>query len=343
MTDRTPKDRIPHDRRPTGGTRGSGSGRWAGALWAAAVFAVLAGLPAVAADRLPDRVATHWGGRTPDGSMPLWLAAAAPALVWAALVLAMVAARRRAPAAARAWSGAGLPATGVLLAGAQASIVRANLDRADWHRAGPVGTGVAVTLVAALAAGLLGLLVTRRTAHRPPSTGGVVEPAVEQGAFDLPEGVRLAWFARTANPWLQLTAAVTGLVPAAALAAAACGITGFHWAVVVPFAIVSPTVLVCSSVQARVTGGGLAVAFGPLGWPVRRWPVGEVVAARAEDRSPAQVGGWGYRLSGKGTTVMLRAGSCLVVTPRKGPDFAVSVDDAERAAALLNSLAARGN
>ncbi|MFD8414867.1 hypothetical protein ACFV2Q_24440 [Streptomyces sp. NPDC059650] len=38
---------------------------------------------------------------------------------------------------------------------------------------------------------------------------------------------------------------------------------------------------------------------------------------------------------------MLRPGTCLVVRPRTGPEFAVSVDDAERGAALLNALAAR--
>lgn len=50
------------------------------------------------------------------------------------------------------------------------------------------------------------------------------------------------------------------------------------------------------------------------------------------------MGGWGYRLSGLGTTVMLRRGECLVIRPRQGAEFAVSVDDAERGAALLNTL-----
>ncbi|WP_327135969.1 hypothetical protein [Streptomyces sp. NBC_01343] len=36
---------------------------------------------------------------------------------------------------------------------------------------------------------------------------------------------------------------------------------------------------------------------------------------------------------------MLRSGACLVIRS-KGKDFAVTVDDAERAAALLNSLTA---
>lgn len=76
-----------------------------------------------------------------------------------------------------------------------------------------------------------------------------------------------------------------------------------------------------------------------LGRPVRRWQAAEIESARAENRTPAQAGGWGYRLGGLGTTVMLRGGECLVIRMRgKGEEFAVSMDDAERGAALLNAL-----
>lgn len=105
-----------------------------------------------------------------------------------------------------------------------------------------------------------------------------------------------------------------------------------------PFALASVLVFGFASVQARVTERGLEVAFGSLGWPARRWPTDAIAAARVEARTPAQVGGWGYRLSGLGTTVMLRSGECLVIRTHTGKDFAVSVDDAERGAALLDSL-----
>lgn len=156
--------------------------------------------------------------------------------------------------------------------------------------------------------------------------------------MEIPAGERLVWLSRTSNPWLHLTAALTGLVAAAAVVAGAGGLIGWQWALIAPFAVASVLVLCCSSVQARVTGAGLEVSFGPLGWPVRRWTVRDIVLSRAERRTPAQVRGWGYRLSGLGTTVMLRAGECLVIHPRNGTEFAVSVDGAERGAALLNSL-----
>ncbi|MBT2543461.1 DUF1648 domain-containing protein [Streptomyces sp. ISL-44] len=315
-------------------TKTSGA-RWGAAIWAVGVLAVLAALPSAASSRLPDRLATHWGGGSPDGSMALWAAALFPALIWGLLALSIAFAGRRGGAPSGAWAGAVLLSGGVFLVGTQASIVRANLDRADWKDAGSVGAGVAITAAAAVAAGALGWLAGRRTGT--PAT--TAQPA-EGGVMEIPAGERLVWLSRTSNRWLHLTAALTGLVAAATVVAGVGGLIGLQWMLIAPFAIASILVLCCSSVQARVTGAGLEVSFGPLGWPVRRWTAQDIVSARAERRTPAQVGGWGYRLSGLGTTVMLRAGECLVIHPRKGTEFAVSVDDAERGAALLNALSA---
>ncbi|MER6399741.1 DUF1648 domain-containing protein [Kitasatospora sp. NPDC001603] len=318
----------------SGGNRNRGA-RWSAAAWVAGVLGALVALPLSAAGRLPERVATHWGdGGHPDGSLPRWAVPLFPALIWAVLVLVLALLTRRTTLPARPWFGATLLFTGVLLTGAQAAIVHANLDRADWAEADGVGAAVALTLGAALLAGLLGLLVGRRgtTAAAAPAGGPVL---------DVPVGERFVWLSWTTNPWLQLTAAVFGLASAAGAIAAAGGLIDAPWAAIAPLALVAAAVLGCSSVQARVTPEGLEVAFGPAGWPVRRWPVQDIESARVEQRTPAQVGGWGYRLSGLGTTVMLRRGECLVVHPRTGAEFAVSVDDAERGAALLNTLAAR--
>ncbi|WP_308313447.1 DUF1648 domain-containing protein [Streptomyces sp. G1] len=305
-------------------------------MWITGVFALLAAPPLATSGRLPERVATHWGGEAPDGSMPLWAASAFPALIWAVLALGAILTTRRTNAPTPSWAGATLAFTGVFMAGTQASIVRANLDRADWREAGSVGLGITLTFVAALAAGALGWIAGRR--------GELPSHAVEAGegtSMEIPAGERFVWLSRTTNPWLRLVAAVTGVAALAAVLAAACGLlTGLQWAVVTPFALASVLTLAFSSVQARVTEKGLEVAFGPLGWPVRRWVPQDIESSRAESRTPAQVGGWGYRLSGLGTTVMLRAGECLVIHPRKGAEFAVSVDDAERGAALLNTLCA---
>ncbi|MEV7585506.1 DUF1648 domain-containing protein [Streptomyces erythrochromogenes] len=311
---------------------------------------VLVALPLAARGRLPERMATHWGGPSgaPDGASSFAGAVAFPVAVWTVLVLGVAAF-----AAARAWAATALLPGGAALVGAQAVVVRANLDRADWRRADLPDLRVAAAVCAAVAAAAAaGWFVDRREGRpgdaRPPARGPVM---------DVPEGERVVWLARTSNPWLRLTAAVLGAAAAVGAVAGAGGlltgpttgsatgpvagpVAGPVW-FVVPLAFAALAVLACSSVRARVTGEGLEVAFGPLGWPVRRWPAAVVESARVEERRPAQVGGWGYRLSGLGTTVMLRAGECLVVRAR-GKDFAVSVDDAARGAALLNSLAGCG-
>ncbi|AKZ56889.1 conserved membrane protein of unknown function [Streptomyces ambofaciens ATCC 23877] len=319
------------------------------AVWTAGVTAVLAGLPLVAGGRLPDRLATHWDldGGPPDGSMPLWAASLVPALIWLVTAAATAVPLLRAgPAAGARWTMVVLLPTGVVLGGAQAAVVRANLDRADWHEARqPTAWIVAVLVLAVLAAVGGRLLATRRSGGDGEATPGADDDAASGAdglAPILPKGRRMAWFSRTANPWLHLVAAVTGLVAVAALVALAGGLAapGALWALFAGFAAASLSCALFSSVQARVSERGLEVSFGPLGWPRRRWSPGDIDAARAEVRRPAQVGGWGYRLSGLGTTVMLRAGECLVVRPRgRRTDFAVSVDDAERGAALLNALA----
>ncbi|BFO18114.1 hypothetical protein SHKM778_45020 [Streptomyces sp. KM77-8] len=218
------------------------------------------------------------------------------------------------------------------LLGLQAAVVRANLDHTDWREADSVTGWVVAALVVAAAVGGAGWLTGRRT-----PAGGSAAP---QGpTMEIPAGQRAVWLSRTSNAWLLAAAAVTGVMAMAALAAAVGGLMGSEAALLAgPFALASVLVLGCASVQARVSAKGLEVSFGPQGWPTRRWAVDAIESAHVETRTPAQVGGWGYRLSGLGTTVMLRGGECLVIRTDKGKTFAVSVDDAERGAALLNSL-----
>ncbi|MGW2644244.1 DUF1648 domain-containing protein [Streptomyces sp. NPDC001393] len=321
-----------------GGTDKRGrAARWGLAGCTAAVAALLAGLPWAAHDRLPDRLATHWsGGAAPDGSMPLWEASLFPAGLWLLIALALSVRWRRSWPTPRPWRAIALAPTAAVLVGAQASIVRANLDHADWHEARDSPLDVVLVLVATAVAGVLAWRGSTR-----PSTA----PVAATPELRLPEGERLVWFSRAANPWLQLLAASTGLAGVGTLVALAVGLADSLalWLVCASCSLTALLGAAFSSVQAKVSESGLEVSFGPLGWPTRRWSPAAIESARAEHRQPSQVGGWGYRLSGLGTTVMLRAGDCLVVRPRgRRTDFAVSVDDAERGAALLNALRRRG-
>ncbi|WP_245767014.1 hypothetical protein, partial [Streptomyces colonosanans] len=196
---------------------------------------------------------------------------------------------------------------------------------------------VTVWVVAALAvAGAAGLIVWLAGRRVPAPWRETADSPV----MDLPEGQRLVWFSRASSPWMYGAFAVTGLVAMAALLVGVVGLTSLDWSLIVPLALASILLLGLASVEARVSETGLRVAFGPFGWPARRWSVGDIESARSEARTAAQVGGLGYRLNRLGTTVMLRGGECLVIRAR-GRDFAVSVDDAARGAALLNSLRAQ--
>jgi hypothetical protein len=317
--------------------RGEGGSLFGLVGWTVGVLVLLGGMPLLASGRLPERLATHWNAGQPDDSMPLWATAVFPALVWVLLAagvgLGVRRTKGRPGSATRGWAGATLLAGGVFLVGGQASIVRANLDRSTWREAGSVTGWVVGTLMVAVTVGLVAWLMGARGP-------GAQDRSSAGPSMNLPEGQRVAWFSRTSNPWLHALGALTGALALAAAVAALAGLTALHWPLIAPFALASVLVLDCASVQAMVSEEGLKVSFGPFGWPVRRWAVADIESAYAEDRSPAQVGGWGYRLSGMGTTVMLRGGECLVVRA-KGKTFAVSVDDAERGAALLNSLSAK--
>ncbi|MFF5017037.1 DUF1648 domain-containing protein [Streptomyces sp. NPDC001165] len=320
--------------------------RWGTGVWAVGTAALIVALPWAAGGRLPDRLGTHWGaGRnTPDGSMPLWAASLFPGLIWLALTAIAFVVRWRAGDTARrttrTCTAAALLSAGILLSGAQASVVRANLDHSDWHQARQPTAWITATLtVAAVAAGVFGWLVNARATVS--SSAAAPGPSPSGPVQEILPGQRPVWVSRITNPWLSLLAAVAGLVAVAALVALVSGLAaaGPLWAVFIPFALTSLAVACCSTVQARASERGLEVAFGPLGRPARRWSAEGIESARAEDRTPARVGGWGYRLSSLGTTVMLRSGECLVIRTRgKGTEFAVSVDDAERGAALLNAL-----
>ncbi|MER5355609.1 DUF1648 domain-containing protein [Kitasatospora sp. NPDC002551] len=319
-------------------SRGGTAGRAGWAVGVLGVLALLLGLPWAARGRLPEPVATHWAGTHPDGSTSLTAAALFPAAVWAVAAAVATGARWHGGAQARLWSAVGLAFGGALLTGAQTSIVSANLDHPSWQEARSPDIGVALSLLAAVSAGLA---AWRLTPHGDP--GPRATTAADGPRLELPAGRRAVWISRAVNPWLGLLAAVAGLGAAGSALAAFAGLGGPAWALTAPLVVVGLAGAGCSSVRARVTERGLTVAFGPLGLLSRHWAPEEIASARAEQRTPAQVGGWGYRLSGLGTTVMLRRGECLVIRPRTGADFAVSADDAERGAALLNAVIAHRN
>ncbi|GAA2279508.1 DUF1648 domain-containing protein [Nonomuraea roseoviolacea subsp. roseoviolacea] len=309
------------------------------ALWGLTVSAVLAAGPLVLRDRLPDPIAVHWGlGLGPDRSMPLAASATTDVALWAAVwvtLLVMVPAvsgRRRARAG---WWGA-LAGSSALFLGMGATTLLANLDAPSWTEARLPGWQAAAVLATAVAAALLTARLRRGGADEP---GGAASVPPE---LRLRPGQRAVWVGRAGNRWLSAVTAAAG---------AGLGLLGLLWtlglagdetaASALPgLVIVLAAGLFTSSLTARVTEDGLAIGFGPFGWPVRRIRLDRVERAWTETRSPVEVGGWGFRGLPGDATIMLRGGECLVVRYRSGGRLAVSLDDAERAASLINALLA---
>ncbi|MBC9725177.1 hypothetical protein [Streptomyces sp. TRM68367] len=181
---------------------------------------------------------------------------------------------------------------------------------------GPADLATAWVLVALALAAVVGAICWL-TGRGTPVAGGA---AVAGPAMEIPTGERFVWLSRASNAWLHALAGAVGLL---AIGVALAGLVGLldgrtAW-VAAPLALASLAGLGCASVRAQVGEQGLEVGLevglGPLGRPRRR-------------RAAADI-----------ESVMVRGGEFLVVRPRGGREFAVSVDDAGRGAALLNSLA----
>lgn len=306
----------------------------AGAVVAAAVVAP----PLALRDRLPDPMAIHWGpGMVPDNAASFSVHLLMMAALWGLLWLGLVAAARRAvdsrPGRVSWWalfSGGALFA--ILIS---ATTLWANLDAPVWTdaRLDPLATAAVVILPLAVAvlSGYLG-----RGEPDPPAY------ETQPPRLRLRSGERAVWVSRISNPWPLI---ISGAGAAVLFVLGTLEMTGFvrmsSIAAVLPALVVVLLVgLFASSLSARVSEDGLVLAFGPFGWPVRRIRLDKIHHAHVEERYPSQVGGWGLRgLPGR-TTIMLRGGECLILTYHSGGRLGVSIDDAERGAALINTLIA---
>ena len=301
------------------------------------VAALVAAVPWLARwGELPATVATHfsWSG-TADGSLPRALAAlvsAGPALAGAA-ALVVLGARPRTRTTA-GWAGlvAGLAALFAVLSAAVVS-VNAGLD--DWHEAELAGWSVPLALAALVGAMALATWLVRGDA-RPddegstPGTGG--RPVVA-----LADGEVAAWAGRATSRW-ALPLATLGV-----LGAVGTWLSGAPAWAALPLLLVAAACAPFGSVRVTAGRAGVRVVAGP-GWPHVEVPLDRIASAEAIDLRPSAWGGWGYRgsrkLFGKAAWV-LRGGEALRLDLVDGTVFAVTVDGAAGAAALLEGLRSR--
>ena len=282
----------------------------------------------LAHDDLPPRVATHFGlDGHPDGySSPggFTLGFGVVALVLALLGIAgLVLARRqsvvRTAVALAGWM-AWLFAAIVVSVIWGARNVAADALRHDWLS----------TVLCLLVASVLGLAIYRLV---PPGVSALSTVAPESASYTLAPGERATWVGRANSRIILAIGIALGVV-------GALGTIWFGgWSVVV--AGVGLLMGWTSELLVRVDDRGVSAHFGPVGWPRSRTPLARIEAVRAQQIEPLQWGGWGYRIGRRGTALVVRRGPGIVLARTGASDLAITVDDADQAAELVNALIER--
>ncbi|ALM38656.1 hypothetical protein [Streptomyces sp. FR-008] len=300
--------------------------------------AVVAAVQAGMRDRLPAELAVHFG---PGGAADRFETPGRFLVTMAAMLLLGGAAWT--VMAARSGRGGG-SGTGVVAAvgwglaaflGAIAVLVlhlNAGAARADglslplWH--------LGVAFAVGLAGGLLGYALVRRTVPDWPPSQDVT--ATER--LDLPRQGRAGWARRTQSVPMLLG----GFVMMAGALAPLVVSTMPWWAAIV-LLLGGLLLVLMAQADVVVDRRGLTVRLSGLPWPRLSVPLDRVATARARPVNPlGEFGGWGYRVMPKRSGLIYRSGEALVVRRTgDGREFAVTVDDAGTAAALLNTLAER--
>ncbi|HEY7071906.1 MAG TPA: DUF1648 domain-containing protein [Acidimicrobiales bacterium] len=327
-------------------TRGTLQDVGVGLLLPAAIVLVATVPWLVAWSDLPDPVATHWGlTGDPDGhtSPALALALVVVPAVAAALVLAAVAthvrgSRAKGPVpAGPALAGAFAAGLGALFAVLSLGVVVANAGAASWQDAELPLVWALASVVALIAAGWGAAIALGPIRLGAPDAPDALAGTGPQAAgLALRPGERAGWVGTGHARWPLAIAA------ALAVAAIVAAVLTALWVAAI-CALAGLSILLLGEVHVTAGVQGVRVSS-PVGWPRVTLPLEEIESARAIELRPVDWGGWGYRgslhLAGRAAWV-LRRGEALELRLTDSRAFAVTVDGAADAAAVVNALLAR--
>lgn len=156
------------------------------------------------------------------------------------------------------------------------------------------------------------------------------------------ESTRAAWFGRGHASWvlvliLGIAAAVTAVPTVFAIRD---GDTGLAFALGASTVLMALLAWMFAVVRVRIDATGVRWSLGP-GIPRGHIRFDAIRSVSAVELKPADWGGWGYRLGGKGTAILVRGGAGLRIEKASGSALFISVDDAARGAALAQAYLAR--
>ncbi len=316
---------------------------WVGLIVPLVLTAIAAALLIAWLPRMPDPAATHWsGGGRPDG----FGAPGTNAGISLGIGLGLIAVFQAVPLLERLKMGAPVwtavhrlfpafcLATVALIQLVAVITARVQLDLDDAREAPGVGGWMIASGGTALVAGVIGYLA------QPRVRIGARETA-DSTPLPLRETERAVWVGEIRPSAVFLWA----LIPAILLVSAtAVWLFLIGTAVWIPTGVLAVLMIVLAVTtcwfRVRIDASGVE-ARSLVGWPVFRVPADAVERVTVREIRPfGEFGGWGTRwMPGTGLGIVMGGGDGIVVTRRDGRIFALSIDDAETAAALLTAAA----
>lgn len=296
--------------------------------------------------RLPDPMAVHWGlDGAPDGFGPRWLTPAMAAVIGVLLVCLSTAFwwPRRRGSMQQVWTpvhrfmAAFVLGIVTLIEAIALGTAMLQLDQTEAVRVGEIWGVLGVSLVAATAAGALGWLC---------------QPAVEVGAGESSDAVPIALSSSERAVWLGvarprpaymivmagLSVISLGAGVAMSMSGPPAGLILIAVALLLTFSLA-----LTSWFRVRVDASGIE-ARSWSGWPEFKIPIDEIERVEAREFEPfGEFGGWGLRWAPGVTALVLRGGQGMKVVRKKGRAFVVTVEGADRGAALLAAELIRAN
>lgn len=300
----------------------------ASALLLLPVVAMLAALGAWR-DRLPDPLPRHWNfagevdGTTGLVAFTVWVVGAVGVLTVVGLVLVWAVRSRDVAGFSAALAGGLAWFMGALYIGTL-------LESLDAARAEDVALPLLAIVVGGVVALAVGFALAKLVPALPSGEQTVDAPA-NSLTFDVDE--KVVWIGSASSRALRWIG-----VAVAAVGGVGVPVAGQGSLILV---LVGVVVALTSTVATRIDDAGVRVRWTALGVVGTTTPLAEVVGVEVTEARPGEWGGWGYRMSSRGSAHLVRAGEAIVLHRRGRKDLLITVDGADQARGVVAGLIAR--